>query len=57
MVMISKCEREWFHFECVNLTEPPGRTTKWYCPDCRKKLGVGEKGQQDKNTRSTTKKR
>ncbi|KAI9785066.1 MAG: hypothetical protein M1816_000536 [Peltula sp. TS41687] len=41
----SQCEREWFHLECVGLSEPPGRTTKWYCPDCRKKLGVGEKGQ------------
>lgn len=41
----SQCEREWFHLECVGLNEPPGRTTKWYCPDCRKKLGVGEKGQ------------
>ncbi len=40
-----QCEREWFHFECVGLSEPPGRTTKWYCPECRKRLGVGEKGQ------------
>ena len=40
-----QCEREWFHLECVGLTEPPGRTAKWYCPDCRKALGVGEKGQ------------
>ena len=22
---------EWFHFECVNLTEAP---ESWYCPDC-----------------------
>jgi hypothetical protein len=32
--------------ECVNLKEPPGRTTKWYCPDCRVtlKLGVDTNG-------------
>nr|KMM73069.1 hypothetical protein CPAG_09358 [Coccidioides posadasii RMSCC 3488] len=33
------CDREWFHLECVGLTEVPSRTAKWYCPDCRKKLG------------------
>ncbi|MCJ1256445.1 hypothetical protein MMC24_004266 [Lignoscripta atroalba] len=33
------CEREWFHLECVGLQEPPGRRTKWYCPDCKAKLG------------------
>lgn len=33
------CEREWFHFECVGLKEPPGRRVKWFCPDCRKILG------------------
>lgn len=35
------CEKEWFHLACVGLTEPPPRRTKWYCPDCRKKLRVG----------------
>ena len=40
-----KCEKEWFHLECVGLTEIPPRTTKWYCPDCRKKLGLGERGE------------
>ncbi|KAI9749759.1 MAG: hypothetical protein M4579_006749 [Chaenotheca gracillima] len=39
------CEREWFHLECVGLSEIPGRTTKWYCPECRKKFGPGDKGQ------------
>ncbi|SLM41261.1 Zinc finger, RING/FYVE/PHD-type [Lasallia pustulata] len=33
------CEKEWFHLECVGLLEPPGRRTKWYCPDCRLKFG------------------
>ncbi|WPG98470.1 Hypothetical protein R9X50_00126100 [Acrodontium crateriforme] len=36
------CEREWFHLSCVDLTELPPRRTKWYCPDCRKKLKVGQ---------------
>jgi len=39
------CEKEWFHLECVGLSEIPPRTTKWYCPDCRVKLGIGEKGE------------
>ncbi|KAI9806281.1 MAG: hypothetical protein M1825_006396 [Sarcosagium campestre] len=39
------CEREWFHLDCVGLKEPPGRTTKWYCPDCKKALGMGVKSQ------------
>lgn len=34
-----QCEREWFHFECVGLNEPPGRRVKWFCPDCKKYLG------------------
>ncbi|TAQ84228.1 hypothetical protein B7494_g7447 [Chlorociboria aeruginascens] len=39
------CEKEWFHLECVGLTAIPPRTTKWYCPDCRITLGIGEKGE------------
>jgi len=27
------CPIEWFHFECVELTEPV--KGKWYCPQCR----------------------
>lgn len=40
------CEKEWFHLTCVNLDDLPPRRTKWYCPDCRKKLklGVGNNG-------------
>lgn len=40
------CEREWFHLECVGLAEIPGRRQKWYCPDCRARLKVGENGQK-----------
>ncbi|KAL3964711.1 hypothetical protein ACCO45_001715 [Purpureocillium lilacinum] len=39
------CKHEWFHLECVGLTDVPARTTKWYCPDCRKTLNIGEKGE------------
>jgi hypothetical protein len=39
------CELQWFHLDCVGLENIPARTTKWYCPDCRKALGLGEKGE------------
>ncbi|KAL2181768.1 uncharacterized protein P884DRAFT_266177 [Thermothelomyces heterothallicus CBS 202.75] len=39
------CKLEWFHLECVGLSDIPARTTKWYCPDCRKLLNIGEKGE------------
>ncbi|PTB64279.1 hypothetical protein BBK36DRAFT_1124237 [Trichoderma citrinoviride] len=39
------CKQEWFHLECVGLSDIPARTTKWYCPDCRKLLNIGEKGE------------
>lgn len=29
------CVREWFHYGCVGLKEPP--VGKWYCSDCLKK--------------------
>ena len=35
------CEKEWFHLSCVGLDGLPPRRTKWYCPDCRKKLKMG----------------
>ena len=34
------CRIEWFHFECVGIMVPP--KGKWYCPDCRKRLGIPE---------------
>lgn len=39
------CKQEWFHLECVELDNIPARTTKWYCPDCRRLLKIGEKGE------------
>lgn len=35
------CEKEWFHLSCVGLEDLPPRRTKWYCPDCRRKLKLG----------------
>ncbi|TYZ62147.1 hypothetical protein PybrP1_009618 [[Pythium] brassicae (nom. inval.)] len=32
------CKYEWFHFECVGLTDQP--TGKWYCKDCKALLGI-----------------
>ncbi|GFZ45032.1 hypothetical protein JCM24511_02758 [Saitozyma sp. JCM 24511] len=32
-----KCEYEWFHVKCVNISGALPDT--WYCPDCVKKLG------------------
>ncbi|SPQ22339.1 dc316667-ddf1-4253-af83-7854241940c8 [Thermothielavioides terrestris] len=42
---LDNCKGEWFHLECVGLADIPARTTKWYCPDCRKLLNIGEKGE------------
>ncbi|OCK75741.1 hypothetical protein K432DRAFT_307848 [Lepidopterella palustris CBS 459.81] len=39
-----ECEKEWFHLDCVGLTEIPPRRSKWYCPECRVLLNVDEKG-------------
>lgn len=41
---VLQCDREWFHLDCVGLTEVPSRTAKWYCPECRVKLHKGEDG-------------
>ncbi|KAJ5736126.1 uncharacterized protein N7483_001251 [Penicillium malachiteum] len=38
------CDREWFHLDCVGLSEVPSRTAKWYCPECRVKLSKGIDG-------------
>ncbi|KAJ0396611.1 hypothetical protein P43SY_008905 [Pythium insidiosum] len=32
------CKYEWFHFECVGLTDQPQGT--WYCSDCKAALGI-----------------
>lgn len=39
------CKYEWFHLECVGLSEIPARTTKWYCPECRVLLNIGGRGE------------
>lgn len=42
----NNCEQQWFHLECMNMTESdlPPRRAKWYCPDCRAALGVDAYG-------------
>ncbi|OBZ90085.1 Inhibitor of growth protein 5 [Choanephora cucurbitarum] len=35
------CEKEWFHYACVGLTEPP--IGKWYCEDCSTEEGYRKK--------------
>ncbi|KAF1983933.1 hypothetical protein K402DRAFT_456164 [Aulographum hederae CBS 113979] len=47
------CDREWFHLPCANMTEIPPRREKWYCNDCRKKLGLDKtvKGGDAQQTR------
>ncbi|KAM5358445.1 hypothetical protein ACJZ2D_015290 [Fusarium nematophilum] len=42
---VQNCKGEWFHLDCVGLTDIPARTSQWYCPDCREALGLGEKGE------------
>lgn len=29
------CPRQWFHFQCVGLTEAPPPGDVWLCPTCR----------------------
>lgn len=31
-----ECEMEWFHYDCVGVTQPP--KGKWFCPDCTRKM-------------------
>ena len=31
-----ECEIEWFHYNCVGVTQPP--KGKWFCPDCIRKM-------------------
>jgi hypothetical protein len=45
LINSQNCKQEWFHLECVELSEIPARTTKWYCPECRVLLNIGEKGE------------
>lgn len=32
----NECEIEWFHYDCVGVTQPP--KGKWFCPDCSVKM-------------------
>ncbi|KAJ5105841.1 hypothetical protein NUU61_003188 [Penicillium alfredii] len=38
------CDREWFHLDCVGLSEVPSRTAKWFCPECRVRFRKGTDG-------------
>ena len=38
------CVEQWFHVGCVGIDDLPARTKKWFCPSCRKRLGVGVTG-------------
>eukprot|EP00968_Pinguiococcus_pyrenoidosus_P004099 scaffold269_cov229-Pinguiococcus_pyrenoidosus.AAC.11 len=31
------CPYEWFHLECLGLSEPPPDNEPWFCPECRGK--------------------
>jgi succinate dehydrogenase flavin-adding protein (antitoxin of CptAB toxin-antitoxin module) len=31
-----ECEIEWFHYDCVGITQPP--KGQWYCHDCTRKM-------------------
>lgn len=33
------CEIEWFHYDCVGITQPP--KGKWFCPDCTRNRHPG----------------
>lgn len=33
------CKYKWFHYECVNITDPNSLPNKWYCPNCREENG------------------
>lgn len=41
---LHQCDKEWFHLDCVGLSDVPSRTAKWYCPDCRVKFNKGSDG-------------
>lgn len=31
-ILFLQCPYEWYHCECVGITDPP--KGKWYCPQC-----------------------
>lgn len=30
-----ECEKQWYHFECVGLKQPPSKGKKWLCDECK----------------------
>ncbi|KAI9672699.1 MAG: hypothetical protein M1831_000134 [Alyxoria varia] len=40
------CVEQWFHVGCVGIEDLPARAKKWFCPNCRKMLGVRETGEK-----------
>jgi len=31
----NRCEKQWFHFDCVGIVEAPPDDQAWHCDDCR----------------------
>ncbi|KAF3066185.1 Inhibitor of growth protein 2 [Trichoderma lentiforme] len=44
---VDGCKYKWFHLECVGLTVAPSSKDKWYCPDCRGDVNIGEQADID----------
>lgn len=50
------CKIEWFHYQCVGITQTPKGT--WYCPTCRVKMtGHQQQNNNDLSQPQTQKKR
>lgn len=45
----NECEFEWFHYDCVNVTQTP--KGRWYCPDCTRKMNGNQQTTQRKRGR------
>ena len=39
-----ECQYEWFHFECVGITEAPSQDEEWFCPECEAKMKAKREG-------------
>lgn len=33
------CETEWFHYNCVGITEDTIPNCTWFCNECKQKFG------------------
>ncbi|GAN03186.1 PHDfinger domain containing protein [Mucor ambiguus] len=42
------CEREWFHYNCVGLVEPPAG--KWFCEECKVEEEYRNQSSEDDST-------